>query len=643
MTMASLKRLIAAGAAMATALLIAGCGGGEGAGAWGGSPVPGGGDSAPASMAISTSAPTVGSDGRTTATITAFVKDASNRSMANQQVGFSTPDSGAQLQVVSSRTDEVGAAVAVLSISDPTNRSIKVTGVSGSLSQSVSVAVIGSTITLNGPSSVALGASASYTAAVRDSSGAVVVGKPVSIKSAAGNTLSASTVTTDAAGQATFLLTGAVGGSDTLTVSALNADAAIPVAVAASQIAFNSPSPLQELQVAPQSHQVSVTYTKNGLPQAGQTIQFLATRGQATPQSAVTDGSGSATVTITSSSAGVSTITAISADGSTTSSQRVEFVSTTPTKLTLQASPANVAVNLSPTSNNSSQLIAVVRDAADNPVKGQTVSFTATQDPSNGRIEPAVATTDSSGTATVAFYPGANSTGNQAIRITASLSGMGVSGETALTATSQELSVRMGTGNTLAALDAATYGMPWTAVVTDASGNPVSGALVQAALISVGYRKGQYFWVSGGIGGSGSWTPFGETQSEAPLLCASEDANGNLRLDAGEDLNGDGSLTPGNVAAAQVLSADGRTDASGFASIRVSYPKDYGNWTKVSLRVTITTIAGTEGAAERTFLLPVLGGDLANQTVAPPGQPSPFGRLTTSPDSQGRTGCSSPQ
>mgnify|MGYP000726978796 CR=1 FL=1 len=52
------------------------------------------------------------------ATISAIVKDSANRTMANQQVEFSTTDTGARLQIVSARTDVSGVASATLSIAD---------------------------------------------------------------------------------------------------------------------------------------------------------------------------------------------------------------------------------------------------------------------------------------------------------------------------------------------------------------------------------------------------------------------------------------------------------------------------------------------------------------------------------------------
>jgi hypothetical protein len=410
-------------------------------------------------------------------------------------------------------------------------------------------------------------------------------------------------------------VTGIVAGDDTITVSGLGVATAAKVVVSNASIAFVSPVEAQEIRVGV-AQAVQVVVTDQGVPQAGVSVAFLATRGSITA-SALTDGSGRAAATISSASAGPGTITA--QVNSLAASRRVEFISTTPAKLDLQASPANVGVNLSSATSNSSQLIAIVRDASDNPVKGSQVSFSADADASGGRIEPATAVTDASGVASAAFYPGPNSTGNNQIVMRARVVGSSVTDTTTLTASRQELFVRIGTGNELA-VENVSYLMPWDAVVTDASGNPVPNAVVQAALVGVGFYKGRYY------PGVDYFYPGGETSSDPKFWCPSEDLNANLKLDAGEDRNGDQLLTPGNVAAAYVESEGGRTDATGFARIQVKYPKGFGSWTQVRLSVTITTIAGTEGLAVRTFDLPVLAEDVSIDSLVPPGGiDSPFG------------------
>lgn len=578
-----------------------------------------------ASLVALADAPSIGSDGGTTVTITALARDAENRVLADQQVEFGTTDTGAVLQDIVATTSASGVATAKLRIVDPKNRDVTVRVRAGTLESAVVVTVVGTTVTVSGPSSVASGGSAQFTIALRNAAGGVLSGRTVTIASAAGNALSAASVVTGPSGQATVTLTGSRVGADTLSVSALGATGSASLQVSGTQIAFTSPIANEEVPVAT-SQPVTVVFTLGGVPQSGQTVRFVTTRGQASPGSALTDGNGRASTTVRSDSAGSATLTAIA--GSVSGSQNIEFVSRVPAKLTLQSSPAVVGVNLSSASSNSTQLIAVVRDAADNPVKGQTVAFTADFDPSNGRILPGTATTDSAGIASVAFVPGMNSSAPDQVRIRAATVPSGSSAPiettTTLTVSSQAMTVRVGTGNTLQEVDTTINAMPWSAVVTDASGNPVAGALVQASLVATGYYKGFYFIPTDGV--VLFWS-----QSIVDK-CVSEDLNdgtgsGNLRLDAGEDRNGDGLLTPGNVGAVTVTSAQQRTDANGLATLRVVYPKDYGNWTEMRLRVTVTSLAGSEGTAQRTFVLPAIARDLEVIRGTPPGQPSPFGQL----------------
>ena len=615
-----LSRWLLRAGSLLTALSLVACGGGGGAGA-GGQGSTGSGSSAtgPASLVLLTSAPSIGSDGRTTATVSAVVKDAGNRTMLNQDVVFSTTDNGATLQVNSQRTDLSGTATATLSISEPANREIEVRAVSGGLSRTIRVAVTGTQLAISGPANLVAGAPNEYTISLRNSAGGAIAGRTVTIASAVGNALSATSVITDSAGQARFQVTGSRSGADTISASStLGASASLPVQVSGTLLSFLAPTASSEQQVAT-AVPIRVRYLVDGVAQVGQTITFLSTRGTVGSPTAITDAAGEASTTLLSPTAGLATLTALA--GSVSSTQRIEFVSRTASKISLQSSPASVGVNLSASGTNSSQLIAVVRDAADNPIKGATVSFTSIADPSNGRIEPATATTDSSGVASVAFFPGANSTGNRQIVVRAQVAAATISADTTLTASQQELVVRIGTGNQIEPSEATKYIMPWTAAVTDSAGNPVVGATVQASLVGVRFFKGRYFW-TGSV-----WTTRGATSDVVPWSCESEDTNGNLRLDPGEDRDGDGALEPSNVAIVRVVSTDGRTDASGFANIQVEYAREFANWTQVRLRVTITAIAGTEVSSERTFTLPVLAADIGAETVAPPGAVSPFGAV----------------
>lgn len=640
-------------AALAMAILSS-CGG-PGAGANGSGSVA---SLKAAALSLVTSETALGSDGRTSATLTAIVKTDQNVALPGEAVVFSTNDVGANLQVNNNVTDETGKATAVLSISDKSVRTILVTARSGTVSQSIAIPVVGTSISISGSNTIVFDSPTQFSVSVRDSGGNPVIGVPVTVSSAQGNDVVPAITTTDAQGQTSFDVIGRVQGNDTVTASAQGVSEAVNLTVSGTQLSFvnrcdttagqvstpqnpcantgdpQSPSPgggpaTNDLPVNTAAT-LRVILIDNGSPVNGAIVNFSATRGTLSAANATTNADGLAVVNINSSSAGISTLTA-TAPGGTTSTMQIDFVSTQPSKINLQASPTVVGANLDANGTRSSQLIAVVRDAADNPVKNQRVDFSSVTDPSNGRIEPGFGITDSFGVATVSFIAGSNPTGPDQVVLRAELPGTAISDTATLTVSDIQLSVVMGTGNDISSNQTETvYIMPWVAVVADSSGNPVENAQVIVAVESTQYRKG--FWTEE-TGGSGWILEVGNR-----IACPSEDVNRNGRLDPGlEDLqtfnaatgqgpngNGDGVLQPGSPAVAAVLSGS-TTDANGLAEITLTYPKSTAFWTRVLMKVTMTTTAGTEGSASQEFWLPLKGEDISSTTVSPPGATSPLG------------------
>ena len=599
---------LAASALMA----LAGCGG-TGAGA-GGKAEGALTASAAASISVGVRSPTIGSDGADKVTVVATVKNANNVALAGQPVVFSTTDTGAVLSVDSATTDGTGTAQATLGITDPTNREIVVKAASGAVTGSVTVRVAGSLLTLSGATSISYGGSSTYVVTLKNSSSAAVSGATVALQSKEGNgvaPLSATSNVTDSTGQAKFTVTGSVAGNDTLTAWAQGISQSQNVSVSGNVALLEAPLAEAEVLVnTPQA--VTARFTQDGVPlAAGSVIQFAATRGSLTPVSATTDGDGVATVNITSASAGLSTVSAMAPDG-TNAAVEFEFVSRTPAAVQLQASPTTVPVNLSGSSTSAAQLLARVRDATGNPVKGVRVNFSADSDPSNGHITPPYALTDSSGVASTSFVAGPNSSGHNLVVVRASIPSTVHTHTAKLTVAAQALSVRIHTGNTLETPDPQTYLLPYAAVVSDAAGNPVAGAAVAVSYVPTYFFKGQYVDVSGG------W----EVNDAAS--CVTEDGNGNGFLDGigtatSEDLNGNGVLDPGNVATSFVRTEGGKTDASGFAALAVKYPRGYANWVAILLQVTITAPSGSETVTSTSIRLPALAGDLSSTANSPPG------------------------
>lgn len=607
-----------------------GCGEGAGGSGAGASAV--GGSTSGAStttLDVFANRPNLDSDGKTPVVITAIAKDVNNVVAKNQPVTIATSDRGASITQKSSKTGDDGTVTAEVRIVDPTLRRIPVAVVSGAARADLAIDVVGTSLTLSGPTTIVAGGNANLTGTLRDSSKQPISGAPVTFSSSAGSTFSPSTVTTDSSGQFTVTVTPSASASsgDTISASAFGAVAVLATRTSPSNLTFVTPASASEIVVSsltvPNLQTITVNLVESGVPAASKTIGISTTRGQfasgSSTTSVTTDASGTASTTISSLTAGATTITATAPDG-TQQTLSVEFVSRTAAQIALQPSPGTVPVNLSTAGQQSSaQLIARVRDSAGNPVKGVVVAFAADTDPSSGTIAPGQATTDSQGAATSAFIPGPNSTGNNAIVIRATVvSTPSVTTVANLTAARRALQIRFGTGNKLLSdTDKTYYEIPWIIIVTDASGNPQPNVLVQPDIVPTKFYKGQMVLA---VAPASGWV------RQVDQECNSEDQNANQRLDTtpAEDVNGNGTLDPGNVT---VIRPDGgvsemRTDTNGSVKMFVRYPQNYALWVEVRLRVK-ATVDGTEFTQFETFLLPVLADDVKDPLITPPNLPQP--------------------
>lgn len=360
---------------------------------------------------------------------------------------------------------------------------------------------------------------------------------------------------------------------------------------------------------APQT--MTVRWTSGGAAVVGQTINFATTRGTLSAASALTNGSGDATVTLTANgSAGGATITATAAGGM--SAQRtVEFVATTPVTLDLQSSVFTLAPG------EQSVLTAVVRDGAGNLVKNQTVVFTLDQDTTGGTLSRASAVTDSQGRAQSVYQAGSVTSGRDGVHVRANVqSAPAVADTVLLTVSRRELFISMGTGNTILEINADTqYQIDFAVQVTDASGNGVPNVRLALSILSDRYVKGLRVAAAPPATGWG-------TQVNA--ICDDEDLDndGVLDLDQGEDQNGNGRIEAGNIALVTPL--DATTDANGTALISVRYPQEFAYYVYVTLEAR-TSVQGTEFVRSSSFVLPGEAQDFNSSTTAPPGPTSPFG------------------
>jgi hypothetical protein len=613
-----LKKLLSLGAVLVSAALASCGGGGDGTISGGG-----GGSAEVGSVTVLASSPQLQSGQANTVTITAQVKDDNNAVLEGVTVQFSA--SSGSLAVTQAVSDGSGIAIAQLSAgTNLANRAITVTAQAGEVSGNVIVNVVGTTLSITGPAALAQGDTGAYVAVAKDSTGAGINGSTLALTSANGNTISAASLTTDASGNVPFNVTATAAGNDTLTASGLGLTATRTVAISGDAFAFTTPAAAAEINLGI-AVPVTVRWTKSGVPQVGETITFSTTRGTLSAGTAVTNGSGDATVTITSANSGAAVLSATN-DEATSTNLSVEFVATTATTIELQASPLTVGVG------EQSELTALVRDGAGNLVKNKTVEFLIEN--GTGSVSPGTDVTDSQGIAKSVYTAGGASAAN-GITVRGTVQGTAVTDTVELTVARQALFIRLGTGNTLFEIGTATYAKEWVILVTDVDGNAIANKAVQASVRSRRYAEGLLGWADP----PGVWT----YAAGSPAWCPDEDVNKNGVLDATEDFNSSTKLEAGNVAlvaavpesasltapcataGAQGTAANVTTNSQGRARICVFYPQNYAEWVEATLTAKASVTGGTEFSESSVFTLQVLASDVDSETEAPPNQVSPFG------------------
>lgn len=595
----------------------------------------------PAIIEVLTSTNTLPSAGAE-AVITAQVKNSTNVGLTGQLVTFSA--TSGSLQVVTGVTDAAGVASAKLTAGvNKSNRDITVTASSTNVSStvtvtnSITVPVTGTKISIVGTGSIQVGAPVSqFTARAVDSSGNGISGAALIFSSSLGNGLSASSPTTDFNGSITLSYTPTTAGNDVVTVSGLGTNAATSVVVNA--VDFSVVSPISNTLVpVGTSQSITFQYRLNGSGVSGQTVFFSSTRGTIAQPSQVTDGAGQVTVAVSSTTAGPANVTAqITGIGSV--NLPLQFVATTPASIVIQVNPGSVLPNESGSSANQSTLSATVRDSSGNPVAGQTVSFSATQDGSNGTISPGSGTTDSNGNTSVQFTPGALSTATNGVVVRAVVqSNPAIFSTATLTVNGNALFISIAVANTLTAFDSTTYQKDFSVYVTDANGAPSANRAVTISAFPLLYKKGSLIlctvFSADCVGALQGWEYKATT---SPTSCSNEDDisstlsdRRNGVLNSGEDINGNSQLDPGLPVVISPSSLV--TDAFGYATFKMRYGKNYALW--VTTQITARAlVSGTESSKTAIYDLEMTSQDAGNLGATPANVVSPFGIATDCAD-----------
>jgi hypothetical protein len=449
-----------------------------------------------------------------------------------------------------------------------------------------------------------------------DSSGNALAGLALSVQSSRGNLVSPTALTTDTAGNANFSYTASISGTDALTVTGPGImSQSLTVNISAVSLSFVSPASNTSVNVG-SSSSVTVEFLRDGIAQTGQTVNFTSTRGAGSHTPRVTDGSGRASVDVSSTTAGPAIITA-QIVGVGTATLPVNFVAIIPATINLQATPSAVAPNQPGSTTNQSTLSAVVRDASGNLVANQTVNFNLVSDLSGGSLSAGTAVTDANGRAQVQFIAGASSTPANGVQVSATVAGIPLT-TARLTVSGSALFISFGISNEIDNLDPTIYSKRFAVYVTDANGVAVGNQIVNLSVIPTQYGKGTLSWYDvPGIWGY---------SLGSPTVCDNEDVNGNGILNTGEDTNSNNLLTPGNVVVASpgVLT----TDAFGRAYFDLQYGEQYVPWIDVLLSAR-ASVAGTESISQTDFSLVGLAADFTNEGISPAGVISPFGTATS--------------
>ncbi|WP_353310482.1 Ig-like domain-containing protein [Candidatus Albibeggiatoa sp. nov. NOAA] len=628
-----------------------------------------------ASLALFSSSQTLDSEGTADGIIISVrVKDANNNVLVGKNVNFSA-DSGA-IQPVTRQvadggtvqyvvagatdglTDTTGQAYARLTtVGEPENRTITVNATSETQSGTIAVDVAGTTITIIGTDSVILNNQVQFTITLQDSAGNGIPNRNIQLNSANGNIFDPSSGITNSAGQLTTTLTASQAGQDSITATAgsMATDGTLALSVSSDSFSLTTTNNAREIPIDIQAGSgtanecipplvgcdpatdnqdslvtFTVTWLQANVPQVGQTINVATTRGTAIPSSGVTNNEGVFEFVMTSESAGPAIVTASSTlEGGPSEQLEIEFVATQASTLALQVEPSTIGVNsqaniTNGTPTETSEIIAIVRDARNNLVKGKRVIFTLT-DVSGGQLEFGAATTDSFGRATTTYISGTAPSGSDGVRVEAYVEDTSsVRDEVFLTVALKQVFISIGTGNTIIEReDNTTYSYPYSALVTDINGAPVKDVEVVVSIVPIAYFKGFWRYVED------AW------EQVVTLQCIAEDINRNAILDTGEDFNNNNQLDPRNIVtfeAGDNSVVEGntvkvKTDKDGFADFSILYAQIYARWAQVELTAR-TSVEGSEAEDSINIVLDIAAADVNSENVSPPGVISPFGSET---------------
>ena len=582
--------------------------------------------------------------------ITAILKNSANNLVEGAVVSFRS-DSGeiqpVQIEGSSAEagiTDAAGRAQARLTtVGNPKERTITVTATvttptGATKSMDIQIPVKGTKVAIQGSNAVTIGVPVEYTVTLKDSADVGLAGHVLNVTSNPnlGNVVDPVSVTTNGLGQATVKFTANNLGpdsADTLEVSSDLTEQTATLTVTISDDKFvvtpiPLPPPFEErctsienpATVEPhceiplgKAQQFKVEWTKSGKQVPNTKIELSTTRGNL-PSQTFTQLDGTATFTLSSANNAGPAIVSVRAENGPSFQFEVEFVATNANSIFLQPSRAVISTNVPGSDTEQSEIIAVVRDAANNLVKGKRIDFVLT-DITGGQLTRNTDITDSFGRASTVYIAGSSSSGEKGITVKGTVSDTpAVNNTTSLTVAQRSLFITIGAGIDIVR-DGPRYTVPHSVLITDSNGTPVADAEVTLGIYPKSYFKGVV--VAGEDGNT----------VEIANICDNEDINRDGILDAGEDQNGNGKLDPGNVVTVDNLIV--KTDKSGFVDFNVAYAIQYAMWIEAEV-IARAVVSGSEGSATVQFFTTCA---IPDKESCP--SPSPFVGLIDSVDKDG--------
>lgn len=285
----------------------------------------------------------------------------------------------------------------------------------------------------------------------------------------------------------------------------------------------------------------------------------------------------------------------------------------------LSITPNTVKPNLDGGKTNTAELRALFLDKDNRAIPNMRVRFEIVP-PALGSGE-SISTgtqaviTNASGVALAQYIPGLRSSPTNGVNIRicygpsdASLANgqCPASRSGTLTVANEPVNITIGHNNELVKGDNnLTYIKKFDVAVANAAGEAVADVETSVSVDILRFKTGRY-----GV---------------APIAtCLNEDINRNGNLDVGEDVNGDGKLTPPKADIVVSYLNGRKTGANGRLAVQVEYSQSVATWLDYKLSVS-AKVAGSEGRADQIFMTEFVEGDEKNGSFLT----SPYGEVPT--------------